>query len=126
MVDFKRSTFETILIRLLSGMQWKKILTDPDNGYEGKHTDKNASTTDTDWYIWKRENGHEQGPLIGAWSDRKTLEWGDSEMIGIQKDIQNYELQSLMEEVVKQQKITNAYLSLIANEEIGEEDVRCR
>ena len=127
--DFERGTFETILIRLLSEMQWKLVLTDKDSEgnilYIGRHTRANATPSDTDWYIWKITDNVEQGPLLGSWSDRKELEWNRL-YIGptLTTSIENYRLIDLMEELLVQQKITNAYLSNISEyEEIGEEDV---
>ncbi len=49
--------------------------------YIGYHTDHKAPESDENWYIWKctydGSNNllRQQGPLIGAWENRTTLDW---------------------------------------------------
>ena len=48
--------------------------------YRGCHRDFNASTGDTNWYIWKFTWSSAtlekiQGPLVGSWEGRAALPW---------------------------------------------------
>jgi hypothetical protein len=131
-MDFKKETYETTHIRLLADMQWKRILTDHDDYgnkvYEGRHLKQSADMNDTDWYIWKysmdgESRVGEQGPLIGAWTERAALDWGIVYSVATKPIGEDLVLHSLVSELITQQKITNAYLSIITDDKISEEDL---
>jgi hypothetical protein len=130
-MDFKRSTFETILIRLLSDMQWLTIISDHDDQgnliYEGRNLKDGADRDDTDWYIWKYTNDgqltvHEQGPLIGTYTGRADLDWNYAIKGSSSRYIENFETHSLLNEIIDQLKIVSTQLSLLTDEKINLED----
>jgi len=94
--------------------------------YHGCNIYPDAEITATDWEIWKYTYSGdnitlEEGPLQGAWDDRKTLAWS-KESIPYNKSTQSDDSKiiELLTEILKHIKITNIQLSLISNEEIKE------
>jgi len=68
-----------------SSTYWKDQRYDYTSGnldYKGSNVTHDAATDAETWYIWKYTwNGDNveriEGPLIGAWDNRATLDWGE-------------------------------------------------
>ena len=129
----RKTTFHQMIAGLLGDMYWKSILYDRDeNGkivYEGRNAYQDAEQDASDWYIWKNTwQGSSlvrtEGPLTGAWNNRDNLEWEFAYINSSEEQDPDMELKSLIGQLLTEMKIANAYLSLMANETITEEDLK--
>jgi len=114
---------------------WGAVIRDIDSSgnvlFEGRNTSIGASTSDTTWYIWKstilgEDIVKEQGPLIGIWDDRGTLDWSAAWTAGKSQRVSedNIILQSfLLENIFKELKKMNMHLSFITDKVISNKEI---
>ncbi len=74
-------TTRTVLVRYYNFPDIRLEYTSNLIDYRGVHITHDAATDDEEWEVWKYTwSGNDcvriEGPLIGAWDDRATLDWG--------------------------------------------------
>lgn len=128
----KKETYEKMVIGLLADMHWQSYRYDYDSSgnlwFKGCHKNQYALESDPNWYIWCNvwnidKLVRTEGPTVGAWNNRTNLSWNRNILPVPQKYDSETELKTLLASVMTQLRIANAYLSILANETITEEDL---
>jgi hypothetical protein len=106
---------------------WRDERREYSNGkliFKGCHYRHNTDSTEDDWEIWKYtwsdgENVRIEGPLPGAWSKRRSLDWNETGVASTIDANTPVDIRDITEQILSQLKIMNVHLSILTNEEIS-------